>query len=463
MGKAERLMFADDAPEDSGTVVDLAQTLRERDERERAPGKALRDAHRALQPLLRDLPSAETFLLLPAAADAWRIVRDEDPDAFLCAIATVRQKCGHVVAQLVQQRIGPPRGAGRSGPLFGYAVGAVWDDFQAAAYIAKRILAPDALTVIFGQSGHLKSVTAVDLALSCATGAPFHDVKVSRRVGVLYVAGEGHAGIKKRVRAKLKQMGIGPGDEQPALYITSEAADLIGNPERLRATAEHAAEVLGVPIELVVIDTLAANFGAGDEYHPRDMSLAIASARSAAPGAAVLLVHHTGHGNVERERGSYALIAAADFRLQATYDEPQKLLELKWLKCKDDEIPPPLTFECRKVGLDVLDEDGEELTSVVIERLEGASVQQGPRTVGLGKHQETALRTLRTLYARARRNLEEADQDAAQALILTDGWRNALVPKKLPRQRFHDVITDLQERRLIAIDGPHVRLLEVMP
>ena len=279
--------------------------------------------------------------------------------------------------------------------------------------------------------------------------------------GVLYVAGEGHAGIRKRAKAWLISHDMGPDDTQPALYITSQGADLIGNARQVRVTAEHAAEALGVPIELVVFDTLAANFGAGDENKASDMSLAIAGARAAHAEAAVLVVHHTGHGQNDRERGSYALIAAADFRLQATYDEPDRLLTLTWLKCKDDEIPEPMAFERRKVAIEWTDEDGEELTSVVLERLEGAGPRHTmPRGIGkLGKNQEIALKTLTALYARVRRNLELDHRDPDDAFVLTDGWRRS-VEKKIERNRWPEVVKGLQERGLIVIEGPHVRLIQ---
>ena len=41
---------------------------------------------------------------------------------------------------------------------------------------------------------------AIELALATGSGTEFHG-KRSNRTGVLYVAGEGHAGIKKRLRA----------------------------------------------------------------------------------------------------------------------------------------------------------------------------------------------------------------------------------------------------------------------
>lgn len=437
-------------------VTDLAERLRQRDEREQMLGARLRQAFTCLEPIIKD-PAAETYLLAPQSVDAWRVLRDEDPDIFLVYLSTVRARFGNVVARLVSDRVGLPGigGAASREPLAGYTLAAIWENYEPPRYLVKRLLGPGAVTVLFGQSGHLKSVTAIDLALCVATGTAFHGVK-TRRAGVLYVAGEGHAGIKKRIRAWLLGRGMDSTSEQPAVYVTSAGADLIGNPEQLHATVAHAAEVLGMAIELVIIDTLAACFGPGDENHAADMGRAIAGARTAGAEAAVLLVHHTGHGQIERERGSYALIAAADYRLQATYDEVSKLLELKWHKCKDDEKPEPMTFECKTVELEWQDEDGEELTSVVLERLEGASLPQAARTSGIGKNEQTALKSLRALYSRNRKSLEQQDRDPAEARILIDGWRHDCERRGLIYKRWHDVKTSLAKDRLIVIDEPFV-------
>lgn len=369
---------------------------------------------------------------------------------------------GASVERARRAQVAPEPGAALPAPLPGFPVSAIWDGYSPPAYLVKHLLAPSELTVLFGRSGHFKSVLAMDLALSVASGREFHGMK-ARRGGVLYVAGEGHGGIRKRARAWLLAHGFDAASEQPALYVTSAGADLIAHPDQVQATVGRASAILGLQIELLVIDTLAANFGPGDENHASDMQLAIAGAREAAHGAAVLLVHHTGHGEAERERGSYALVAAADVRLRAVYDEISKTVELEWLKLKDDERPERVAFNWRTVPLEWQDADGEELSSVVLDRLDGPAPARTPRSVGLGKNQELALRTLRTLLAKARKNLQERGDDPERACILIDGWRHDLERRGIDRKRFHDAMRDLQERRLIVVEGPHVAPVEVAP
>src|SRR5439155_17182506 len=65
---------------------------------------------------------------------------------------------------------------------------------------------------------------------------------------------------------------------------------------------------------LIIIDTLARCLVGGDENSAKDMGIAIAALDRlrAELGCSVLVVHHTGHANEERERGSSALRAAVD-------------------------------------------------------------------------------------------------------------------------------------------------------
>ena len=346
-------------------------------------------------------------------------------------------------------------------PLPGYTSAAIWEGVVLVPYLVKLMLIRGGLTVIFGMSGHLKSVVAMSLAFSVGTGRDFFGFRTRERGGVVYIVGEGFAGIRKRARAWLIEHGFDATSEQPAVYFTSAGADLFSDAAQVRATIEHAASVLGVPIAAVIVDTLTANAGSADLNDARDMNVVIAAVQQSAPDAAVVLVHHVGHGDPDRERNSSALIAAADIRVQAAYDEVGKVLELRWRKVKDDDAPAPVMFRPKVIPLDWEDEDGIEQSSIVLEQLDEAPrTSTAPRAPGLGKNQELALKSLRTLFAKVRKNLTERGDDPANALILIEGWRADLERRGIDRKRFREVWTQLQERGFVAIDGPHVRLVE---
>lgn len=356
-----------------------------------------------------------------------------------------------------QLGIAPPSAS----PLSGFTPGAIWEGFSPPGYLVKGIIGPSELTVLFGMSGHFKSVVAIDLAMCVGSGQPFHGVRC-RQGAVLYVAGEGHLGIKKRLRAWMMAHGMDSTSPQPKVFFTKSGADLMGNCAQLIATVRSAGETIGEAIRLVVLDTLASNFGQGDENHASDMTYAINNARAAAPDAAIMVVHHSGHGTGERERGSSALAATGDYRVLAAYDETTKLVELRFMKVKDDERPEAMVFEWRKVNLEWTDEDGEELSSVVLERLTDQVGIPGGDLAGMGKHADTILRTVQAINRQQRKNLEDKGRDPNESRVLLSRVRHSMVdgPQKMDRRRFHQALKSLIERRLLVVDEPFVSLIE---
>jgi hypothetical protein len=350
------------------------------------------------------------------------------------------------------------RAEARGAPLPGFTPHEVWNGVPLVLYLLRFILVRGGITTLFGMSGALKSTLALAMAFALSTGTPFFGFPGGAPVGVVYFVGEGFAGIRKRLRALLIEHGYDASSPEPPIYLTAAPADLFGNPQQVRATVEHAARVLGVPIGAIFIDTLTANAGPADLNDTRDMTITCHAAASAAPDAGVVLVHHVGHADQNRERGAYSLIGSADVRLQAVYDKASGVLELRFLKVKDDDEPPPVLFRPKVVDLDSEDEAGNRLTSIVLEHLEGASVPTLiPDRSGLGGNQESALKALARLYTTHRRNVEEQGRDPSEARVLISGWRAAL---KMKDNRFKEAREALEKRRLIRIEEPFVYLVE---
>lgn len=125
--------------------------------------------------------------------------------------------------------------------------------------VIDELLETETLDLIFGDPGFGKTFFAVEIALSVASGTQFHgrDVMQGR---VFFIAGEGHNGLAQR---------------------------------RLPHAVESLANQHGTP-RLIIIDTLARNFGAGDENNTKDMSefvVAIDDLKARFPCSAVLIVH----------------------------------------------------------------------------------------------------------------------------------------------------------------------------
>jgi hypothetical protein len=82
-------------------------------------------------------------------------------------------------------------------------------------------------------------------------------------------------------------------------------------------------------------------------------------------GAAVLIVHHTGHSDKQRSRGSSSIRAAMDGEFSASKKDGGIILSCH--KAKDFEAFKPLQFSLKPTHLDWTDDKGKPLTSVYLE------------------------------------------------------------------------------------------------
>ena len=259
-----------------------------------------------------------------------------------------------------------PFAPGTYAGLAGFTTSDLYEGYTPAGYYLKDIIGPGEILVIFGESGALKTFSALDLVMHVATGRAYCGHRV-RKTGVLFIAGEGGEGIKRRIMAWLIRHGITSASDQPAIYVATEPADLIQDGPAIKATIAKAEKVLGCEVGIVVFDTLAANFGPGDESKAEDMSRAMRTAREACGSAAIILVHHVGHGAKDRERGSSSLRATADCRIIVERPNNGNLVSMTCLKSKDGQPFGQLNFEIRVVELGWQDADGDELTSLVLD------------------------------------------------------------------------------------------------
>lgn len=79
--------------------------------------------------------------------------------------------------------------------------------YRAPEYIIAELFEADTLGLIFGDPGCGKSFLAVDIALSVATGTPFHG-RDTKQGSVFFIAGEGHNGLARRFAAWSHARGV---------------------------------------------------------------------------------------------------------------------------------------------------------------------------------------------------------------------------------------------------------------
>lgn len=231
-------------------------------------------------------------------------------------------------------------------------------------WLVKDYFESNSLAQMFGEPGSGKSFLALSIACSVATGIAWHG-KAVKQGAVFYICGEGHAGLLRRFCAwqkenntQLTDAPLYKSDHQVSLSDQESAKFLLEDIMTLKEKA-------GVNPVLVVIDTVARNFGQGDENSTKDMSTFIENIDRFVRvpfGCNVLLVHHSGH-TVGRARGSSALKAALDAEYMVEKDE--NTVTLTPTKMKDSELPPQIVFEFSKVEVGIV--DGEEVHSAILE------------------------------------------------------------------------------------------------
>ena len=217
-------------------------------------------------------------------------------------------------------------------------------------WLIPDLVAADTLSVLYGQFRSFKSFTALDWALCLATGTAWYGRTV-KQCGVLYIAGEGVAGLKPRVAAWLQHHGIsGP---IPGFRVIPLAVNLMdkAEAERLILTAVQANKTDGFSPRLIIVDTLHRSMPGGDENSAKDMGLVIGNGAliQRRLGCALLPIHHAGKDSDRGMRGSSGLPGAADtiIRVSRTDDRIALLVE----KQKDAEDGQEIRLRAQVVNL----------------------------------------------------------------------------------------------------------------
>lgn len=390
-------------------------------------------------------------------------------DAFEDAAATENWEACDLIAARVGHPYDPPRAVSEA-KHGGFVFACVGEQLAAGLkpiqWLVRNYVEADSLALMFGDPGCGKSFAAIDLACCIATGTPWHGHKTTPGA-VFYIAGEGQNGLMRRFAAWSQHNAI-PLEGAP-LFVGHRPAQLVNAvaaAEVANAVEEMQADANCAPA-LIVVDTLARNFG-GDENSQEDMGAFIANLdaflrKSGEWNATVLVVHHSGHADKSRSRGSSALKGAVDAEYSLTKDE-SGVVRMEATKMKDAEQPAPVAFKLEPIVLDGLEDDeGEPVTSAVLWSVAHAAPAKVGKTAG-GKNQKLALLALADLVAEQRARLERTGHNPDGARVKLDAWRDRLRDSGIGKQRFYELRNSLKDSGRIEIEfGDYVRLVEDSP
>ena len=241
------------------------------------------------------------------------------------------------------------------------------DDFSAQPaainWWVKMWVQKQALMMVHGPSGGGKTFVTLDWLLHIASGRPeWAGLKVKKGT-VLYLAGEGHAGLRARIAAWKHHHQV----QHLDFYVSRDAVDL-NTPEGLRRVIE-AIEALGFIPDIIAIDTVHRHM-VGDENSAADTKTFIDAADTLKKrfNATVLLVHHTGNSDEaqHRARGSSAWRGALDIEISVVPGKKDAPIRIVQRKSKDAELAPHVCVQLQGVYIPGwFDDEGEQISSAV--------------------------------------------------------------------------------------------------
>lgn len=182
---------------------------------------------------------------------------------------------------------------------------------------------------VIGAGGTYKTFMMISMASSVARGIPWFGFATKPGV-VVYVMAEAASSSGQRIKAYELQHGLQPTKN---LVVLPRPVQMVG-PE-WPSFVEMCSRLGAV---MVVLDTQAKMTSGLEENSATDSGRWIAAAEHLrrTTGACVVLVHHTGHGNGSRGRGSSAAYAGIDTELMIESDG-DRVLTYRVTRQKDAE------------------------------------------------------------------------------------------------------------------------------
>ncbi len=261
-------------------------------------------------------------------------------------------------------------------------------------WLVKDLVPAQGFAALYGKPGSYKSFVALYLAANIATGRPAFG-KDTEAGDVVYLMGEGGAGLKPRRDAIARHYGLGNDTRVHFIKAQLNLRSTQDDADALVAAVEEA----GLKPALLVIDTLARAFAGGNENASEDMGAFIDQVGRimAQLQCAVLVVHHSGKDEARGMRGHSNLLGAVDAELEVVKltgdDQPEKIGQLTVTKQKDGEDGFKLSYRMVDVQLSPID---PERKSLVVEPMpeDELDAMRGGK-IRLSPQQEDVLEALR--------------------------------------------------------------------
>jgi phage/plasmid primase-like uncharacterized protein len=305
------------------------------------------------------------------------------------------------------------------------------DDFCAQpspiSWLVKRWIQSQALVMVHGPSGGGKTFVVLDWCLRMASGTEDWAGHKVRQGNVVYLAGEGHHGLRGRVAAWKHHHKAG----KLAMWLSKDGCDL-NTPTGYLKVVEQVRMLKDRP-SVIVVDTLH-RFLLGDENSAQDAKTMLDACNALMQefNCSVILVHHTGVSDEaqHRARGSSAWRGALDIEISIVPGKEGVPMQIVQRKSKDAELAETIHVELQQVVIPGWrDEDDQQVTSAVIIQAQAPTAPK--KESKLDAHRKTFENAWWGTGAEIREGLPYVSRSALKDKLAADGRKPRTIENDL--------------------------------
>jgi hypothetical protein len=296
--------------------------------------------------------------------------------------------------------------------------------------------------MVHGPSGGGKTFVVLDWCLRMASGIEDWAGHKVRPGNVVYLAGEGHHGLRGRVAAWKHHNQAG----KLAMWLSKDGCDL-NTPAGYLKVVEQVRMLPNKP-NAIVVDTLH-RFLSGDENSAQDAKtmLDACNALMMEFNCSVILVHHTGVSEEaqHRARGSSAWRGALDIEISIVPGKDDKPMEIVQRKSKDAEMAETVFVSLHQVTIPGwYDEDNQPVTSAVV--VQAQAPAEAKKDSKIDNHRKTFENAWWASGAEERNGLPYLSRSAmtdylVQKLAVSEASAKQYIKPSAPGKPISDLLT----------------------
>ena len=334
--------------------------------------------------------------------------------------------------------------------------------YKPVKWLVKDLIPAFSLASLYGKPGTYKSFVALYTASHIALGRSVFG-KETTQGDVVYIAGEGAAGLKVRYDALRKRHGL---PHIPNLYFLQRQLNLRSKIDDLARLVKEI-KANNINPALIVIDTLARAFAGGNENASEDMGafIAMIGLLQQVTGAAVLLVHHSGKDEARGQRGHSSLLGAVDAELELMKltddDSLHRIGQLTTTKQKDGEDGLKFFFYMEVVNLSSIDSNNTSLVVVPIDETAAPQKIFKKKSKNMSTNEKNGVTALKKVYSEGVLKIVGHNIPPETEVVEFKRWRESFYQmqgkekKQIPRIYFNRAKKGLEDRGIVTVCGEY--------